>query len=91
MAGWRHRRFSIRTRPGKDKNLEVLAEVLQTFYGEHHNVLAYKSPMLVIGKPIVTRTPIAMLAEVDVGSVTLYVPPLRLPDTNTELARRLGF
>jgi hypothetical protein len=47
--------------------------------------------LLVVGKPIVTRTPIAKLAEVDVGSVTLYVPPLRPPDTNTELARRFGF
>jgi precorrin-6B methylase 1 len=83
--------YRFRLAPANTKNLEVLAEVLQTFYGENHNVLAYQSPLLVLSKPVVTRTPIAKLAEVDVSSVTLYVPPIRPPDTNIELLDRFGF
>jgi precorrin-6B methylase 1 len=76
--------------PPKSNNLEVLAEVLAGFYGEHHTVLAYQAPIFVIGKPTVTRTQIAKLAELDAYSVTLYVPPLRPPHTNADLARRFG-
>jgi uroporphyrin-III C-methyltransferase len=76
--------------PPKNNNLDVLAEVLGGFYGEHHTVLAYQAPMLVISKPAITCSPIAKLAELDLYSATLYVPPLRPPRTNADLARRFG-
>ena len=76
--------------PPEDNNLEVLTEVLRGFYGEHHVVSAYKAPTIVISKPAITRSPIAKLAELDVYSATLYVPPLRPPRMNNELARRFA-
>ena len=76
--------------PGRDPNLQVLVEVLTDFYGGDHVVQAYQAPRLAITKPIVSHTPIARLAEVNIDSATLYVPPLRPPTTNPELARRFG-
>jgi precorrin-6B methylase 1 len=73
----------------KSNNLDVLAEVLEEFYGSDHEVIAYQAPMLVITEPVITRTTVSKLpALVDVGLATLYVPPCHPPATNTDLARR---
>jgi uroporphyrin-III C-methyltransferase len=75
--------------PPKGNSVHVLAEVLVSFYGEQHCVIAYQSPVLVLSKPIVTRVPIAKLAALDLYSATLCIPPLRQPGTRPELARQV--
>jgi uroporphyrin-III C-methyltransferase len=65
------------------KNLDVLAEVLEEFYGRDHDVIAYQAPLLVVTKPVITRMIIGELPElVDVGLATLYVPSRRPSPSN---------
>jgi hypothetical protein len=80
--------FSFRETASENNNLDVLAEVLQRFYGAQHEVLAYEAPLFVITKPVITRTSIAELPEADLGLATLCVPPLLPLRTNADLARR---
>jgi hypothetical protein len=53
-------------------------------------VIAYQAPVFVFSKPSVTRIVVAKLAEINVDMATLYVPPLRQPRTNAQLAQQFG-
>jgi len=80
--------FSRERQP--EKNVRILIDVLVGFYGSEHNVFAYQAPLFTISKPSITRTPLANLANVDLGLSTLYVPPLREGEINVELLDRFG-
>ncbi|MGQ4617407.1 SAM-dependent methyltransferase [Nocardia sp. R7R-8] len=74
----------------QNDNVRVLAEVLAAFYGEQHEVVAYQSPLFMVSKPVIKWTSIGKLHETDLALATLYVPPLRAPSTNADLAELFG-
>jgi hypothetical protein len=76
--------------PGRQNHIDVLTEVLEKFYGPEHEVIAYQAPMFIISQPTITRTSIANLPNVNVDLATLYVPPLRPPSTDAQLAPLFG-
>jgi precorrin-6B methylase 1 len=73
-----------------EKNARILTEVLETFYGADHTVIAYQAALFSISEPTIIETPLRRLPEHDLGLATLFVPPLRDGDINMVYLDRFG-
>lgn len=76
--------------PQPEKNVRILTEVLEGFYGPDHTVVVYQAALFSISAPTIVRVPLHRLPEHDLRLATLYVPPLREGDINWAYLDRFG-
>ncbi|MEG4416997.1 SAM-dependent methyltransferase [Microcoleus sp. LAD1_D5] len=74
------------------RGLNVLAEVLETYYGADHEVIVYEAAVYYpVCEPVIQHIPLSKLAEIRVTLVsTLYVPPQAPAPVDSEMMARLG-
>ncbi|MCK1326775.1 hypothetical protein IVA93_39725 (plasmid) [Bradyrhizobium sp. 155] len=72
------------------KNVRILTEVLERYYGADHPVVAYQAALFSVSSPKILETPLRSLHEHDLGLATLYVPPLREGLVNRVYLARFG-
>ncbi len=71
--------------------LRILAEHLAELYGADHKVVVYEASPFPVGKPMVERSPVGLLAEAHVtGMSSLYVPPKSKATSGPLMMSRLG-
>jgi uncharacterized protein YabN with tetrapyrrole methylase and pyrophosphatase domain len=71
--------------------LTILTEELLKSYPPHHEVVVYEAANFPGCEPLIVRTPLRDLARSPVSRIsTLYVPPARLVDRDSDIATRLG-
>ena len=70
--------------------MRILTEVLAEFYGSEHKVFAYQAALFTVSKPLITRTSLANIPNIDLALATLYVPPLREADVDIALLDQFG-
>lgn len=73
------------------QGLEVLIEVLSHSYGLDHEVTVYEANQYQVCEPIIHNTPLRHLCSAGISPIsTLYVPALRKPPFDQDMAARLG-
>jgi hypothetical protein len=78
------------TEPNRE-GLRALAERLLELYPGDHVVSLYEASPYPIADPIIRQTALSALGDADVSPLpTLYVPPLRPPRADPDVAARLG-
>lgn len=73
------------------KNLCVLTDYLEGFYGQEHEVQIYEAATLPVLRPAVDRLPLHSLRDAPVMPIsTLYVPPKGCAELDGGMMQRLG-
>ena len=73
------------------QGVRVLAERLARDYGPGHEVVLYEASVYPVAEPAIQRLALGELAQAELPRLaTLYVPPLRRPVVDREMAERLG-
>ena len=77
-------------KPFSNKGIPLLAETLQSYFGDSHIVTVYEASMYPICEPRIDSVPLSQLTKVEIGPrTTLYIPPLHKPEFNEEFAKSL--
>lgn len=72
-------------------HLSILVARLEELYGGKHEVVVYEATPFPVGRPIIERCSVDQLAEAPVtGLSTLYVPPGKGAQPDTDMFDRLG-
>lgn len=73
------------------EKVSVLIEVLGRTYGLAHNVIVYEANHYPVCDPKIQKVVLQDLASTELSAIsTLYVPPVKLPVVDIEMASRLG-
>ena len=76
---------------GAAHNQPVLAEYLQGFYPADHPVFIYEADVDPEARPRIEKISVAGISTAKFSlATTLYVPPVRQPDLDRQMAERLG-
>jgi hypothetical protein len=76
---------------GRPESISILADTLIEKYGPTHEVIVYEARHYPTCDPVIIRLQLAALASTNLSPIsTLYIPPLKRPVVDVELARRLG-
>lgn len=71
--------------------LRVLIETLSRLYPGDHQVIVYEASQYPITTPIIQRVPLSGLEAAQISAYsTLYVFPLKMPQANSTILKRLG-
>ena len=71
--------------------LTLLREKLTSQYPPSHQVVIYQAPQLPTQDPLITHSSLQNLADIELTRIsTLYVPPLRSPLIDEDIATQLG-
>ncbi len=75
----------------RPESISILVDTLIEKYGSTHEVIIYEAKQYPTCDPVITRLQLGTLAPINVSPVsTLYIPPLKRPMVDVEVARRLG-
>lgn len=73
------------------RNIPTLAAYLAEFYGEEYKVILYEGAQFPVCSPLIEYVAIADLKTKRLsGLVTLYIPPMKLPEVNVPMLAKLG-
>lgn len=71
--------------------VRLLAELLETWYGNDHDVVVYEAAQYAIMEPLIRPTTIGQLPETPVSILsTLYIPPREPARVDVQMVGRLG-